>query len=600
MERYKIRIYPDGIEGSAEKDTTLLEALESIGIKLETLCGGAGWCGQCIVKARGQLSDISSNERNLISEDMIREGYRLACQALIKGDVDIEIPPQTRVYSHQILTSGKTLGEVKINPAVRIFRLKPPRPSLEDQRADIERLEDEINRKLTISDISVLKDIPLVLRENDFDVEAILYEDALLEVRKKSDRHPYGIAIDIGTTTVVVYLLDLIKGEIDVASSMNPQAKRGADVISRIDYAIKGGLKELQELVIDEINSLIESLCAKQRIDTGDIYDVTIVGNTTMIHLFLGVPPNYIAVSPYIPVFTKPLLINASRLGIKINPQGRCYILPNISGYVGADTVGVILATGLYKGDGVKLALDIGTNGEMVLKDGDNLFACSTAAGPAFEGANITYGMRGARGAIDHVSIDDGKINVHVIDDVTPVGICGSGLLDAVAVMIELGILDQTGRIVYPEGMFVRDAVRKNNNGLEFVLRANGGEIPISQRDVRELQLAKSAIRAGIEILLEETGRDYSDIDTVYLAGAFGTYLNPESAIKIGLLPPLPVSRVYSVGNAAGEGAKLALLDRDIRRIAEEVSRKVNYIELSSRKDFQEKFAEFMYFEVNR
>jgi uncharacterized 2Fe-2S/4Fe-4S cluster protein (DUF4445 family) len=319
-----------------------------------------------------------------------------------------------------------------------------------------------------------------------------------------------------------------------------------------------------------------------------------------MIHLFLGVPPNYIAVSPYIPVFTKPLLINASRLGIKINPQGRCYILPNISGYVGADTVGVILATGLYKGDGVKLALDIGTNGEMVLKDGDNLFACSTAAGPAFEGANITYGMRGARGAIDHVSIDDGEINVHVIDDVTPVGICGSGLLDAVAVMIELGILDQTGRIVYPEGMFVRDAVRKNNNGLEFVLRANGGEIPISQRDVRELQLAKSAIRAGIEILLEEAGRDYSDIDTVYLAGAFGTYLNPESAIKIGLLPPLPVSRVYSVGNAAGEGAKLALLDRDIRRIAEEVSRKVNYIELSSRKDFQEKFAEFMYFEVNR
>jgi uncharacterized 2Fe-2S/4Fe-4S cluster protein (DUF4445 family) len=254
----------------------------------------------------------------------------------------------------------------------------------------------------------------------------------------------------------------------------------------------------------------------------------------------------------------------------------------------------------LYKGDGVKLALDIGTNGEMVLKDGDNLFACSTAAGPAFEGANITYGMRGARGAIDHVSIDDGEINVHVIDDVTPVGICGSGLLDAVAVMIELGILDQTGRIVYPEGMFVRDAVRKNNNGLEFVLRANGGEIPISQRDVRELQLAKSAIRAGIEILLEEAGRDYSDIDTVYLAGAFGTYLNPESAIKIGLLPPLPVSRVYSVGNAAGEGAKLALLDRDIRRIAEEVSRKVNYIELSSRKDFQEKFAEFMYFEVNR
>jgi len=293
-------------------------------------------------------------------------------------------------------------------------------------------------------------------------------------------------------------------------------------------------------------------------------------------------------------------MVRASEIGIDINPNGICYILPNIAGYIGADTVGMILATGLYKEDGVRLALDIGTNGEMVLKDGDKIFSCSTAAGPAFEGANITYGMRGSRGAIDHVNIDDGHIIVHVIDDVEPVGICGSGLLDAVAVMLELGLLDETGRIIKPGGSLFESLVREKNNGLEFLLEAHNKKIPINQRDIRELQLAKGAIRSGIEILLEEAGRTYSDIETIYLAGAFGTYLDPESAIKIGLLPPVPLNKVYSVGNAAGEGAKLALIDVDFREIAEDISRKVRYIELSSRIDFQDKFMDSLYFEVVR
>ncbi|MCX7796507.1 MAG: ASKHA domain-containing protein [bacterium] len=600
MEKIRIRIYPDGIEGFVEKDTTILEGLEKLGIKLETLCGGAGWCGQCIVKVNGALSEISSNEKSILSNEMLIDGYRLACQAVIKGNIDIEIPPQTRLYGNQILTSGVVIEKAKINPDVKTFRISLPIPSLEDQRADLERLEDAIGSKISVSNLDILKKLPIILRESNFDIEAVIYRSELIDIRKPISKPLYGVAIDIGTTTIVAYLLDLKKGEIDVASSMNPQAKRGADVISRIDYSIRGGLQELRDLVVGEINRLIEELCNRQSIEPTDIYDITIVGNTTMMHIFLGVPPNYIAVSPYIPTFTRSMLLEASQLGIHINPRGKCYVLPNISGYVGADTVGVVLATRLYKGDGVKLALDIGTNGEMVLKDGDKLFACSTAAGPAFEGANITYGMRGAKGAIDHINIDDGKINVHVIGDVQPIGICGSGLLDAIAVMIELGILDETGKIVYPEGELIKDLIRKTENGLEFLLRANGGEILINQRDVRELQLAKSAIRAGIEILLEETGRDYKDIDTVYLAGAFGTYLNPESAVKIGLLPPIPIGRIYSVGNAAGEGAKLALLDKDQRRIAEEISKNISYIELSSRRDFQEKFMEFMYFETKR
>lgn len=600
MGLYKIRVYPDGIEGSVEANISILNALEKLGIKLETPCGGAGWCGQCVVKAKGHLSEISSAEKNLISEDKLKEGYRLACQTYIRGDVDIEILPQTRIYAHRILTSGIKTEDYKISPMVKSYQLNLSPPSLLDQRSDIERIENTLGFEIKIDDIKLIKDIPQILRENNFNIEAILYNKMLLDVRGPKNKSLYGIAIDIGTTTVVAYLLDLRKGEIDVASAMNPQAKRGADVISRIDYASKGGLKELQSLIVNEINSLITQLCERQGIDPRDIYDITVVGNTTMMHLFLGVSPKYIAISPYTPVFTKSLLLRASDVGININPGGMCYVFPNISGYVGADTVGVILSTGLYKGDGVKLAIDIGTNGEMVLKDGDRLLSCSTAAGPAFEGANITYGMRGARGAIDHVSIDDGEIIVHVIDDVEPIGICGSGLLDAVAVMLELGILDETGRIIKPEGSMFEKFVREGNNGPEFILEAHNKEIPINQKDIRELQLAKGAIRAGIETLLEEAGKTYSDIETIYLAGAFGTYLNPESAVKIGLLPPISLSRIYSVGNAAGEGAKLALIDREFREIAEDIYKRVRYIELSSRKDFQDKFMNSLYFEAVR
>lgn len=600
MSLYKIRIYPDGIEGLIEEGVSLLDALERLGVRLETPCGGMGLCGKCLVKAKGHLSEILSAEIDLIPEDKLRDGYRLACQTYIKGDTDIEIPHQTRIYAHRILTTGISLEDFKINPAVKSYKLNLNHPSLEDQRSDLDRLEEALGSELEISKIDILRTIPEILRKNNFSVELILYHKSLIDIRDPRNTPLYGVAIDIGTTTVVVYLLDLSRGEIDVASTMNPQAKRGADIISRIDYASNGGLKELQALIIEEINSLIRQLCERQGIESRDIYDITVVGNTTMLHLFLGVSPQYIAVSPYIPVFNKPILVEAQDLGIDINPNGICYILPSISGYIGADTVGAILSTGLYKKDGVKLVLDIGTNGEIVLKDGDKLFSCSTAAGPAFEGAKITYGMRGARGAIDHVSIDDGDIMVHVIDDVEPIGICGSGLLDAIAVMLELGILDETGRIVKPSGSLFERFVREGSKGLEFVLEAHNREIPINQRDVRELQLAKGAIRAGIEILLEEAGRTYSDIDTIYLAGAFGTYLNPESAVKIGLLPNISLSKIHSVGNAAGEGAKLALIDKDFRKIAEDISKKVKYIELSSREDFQEKFMNFLYFEVVR
>jgi len=598
MSKFKIKVYPDGIEGETEEKNTIMKALEELGVELETLCGGAGWCGQCMVKATGGISSPTSNEIRLLGEDKIRDGFRLACQAKIVGNVDIEVPAETRAYMQRILTSGTTIEDAKLNPAVRCSNIVLSFPSLEDQRADLERIEDAINREMTSVKRELLMNLPKVLRDNNFNIEAIFYNNELIEIRRPKNKLLFGVAVDIGTTTVVAYLLDLEDGKsVDVASSMNPQAKRGADVISRIDYASKGGLEELSTIIREEINTLIYELCNKNNIETQDIYDMTVVGNTTMLHLFLRVPPDYIAISPYIPVFSKSLTVTPKELGINTNPNGRCYLLPNISSYVGADTIGMVLSTGLYKEDGVKLALDIGTNGEMVLKDNDRLFSCSTAAGPAFEGANIHYGMRGARGAIDHISIDDGELKIHVIDDVPPIGICGSGLLDAAAVMLELGILDDTGRIVEPKGELFKDLIHNGSYGMDFVLKAYGKEIPINQKDIRELQLAKGAIRAGIEILLEEAGRSIDEIDTVYLAGAFGTFLSPESAIKIGLLPSLPLDRVKSVGNAAGEGAKLTLIDKGYRSIAETTAKEVRYIELSSRKDFQEKFMDAMYFE---
>ncbi|MGB9683155.1 MAG: 2Fe-2S iron-sulfur cluster-binding protein, partial [bacterium] len=315
MNKFKIRVYPDGIEQNVEEGTTIMKALEELGIELETLCGGAGWCGQCKVKVSGKVTTPTSSEIRLLGEERIRDGFRLACQARILGNVEVEVPEETRIYVHHILTSGVTMEKTELNPAVRRFNVKLPNPSLEDQRPDLERIEDSVGLGITSVKRKVLKVLPKVLRESDFNIEAIIYDGELIEVRKVKNRHLLGIAVDIGTTTVVVYLVDLEGGNVlDVASTMNPQAKRGADVISRIDYASKGGLEDLSNLIKEEINSLIYGLCSKNGIEKEDIYDMTIVGNTTMMHLFLGVNPDYIAVSPYIPVFSRALLIDAKEL----------------------------------------------------------------------------------------------------------------------------------------------------------------------------------------------------------------------------------------------------------------------------------------------
>ena len=418
----------------------------------------------------------------------------------------------------------------------------------------------------------------------------------------------YGMAFDIGTTTIAGFLMNLYTGEeLSVASALNPQTQYGADVISRITYANHhaDGVDVLHRAVTQTINALIGEAAKKAGVAREDIYAVSIVGNTCMHHFFLGINPREVALAPYVPVISESVEVDPRDLNLEINPAGMVFVLPNIAGFVGADTVGVLLATELDESDEIKLVVDIGTNGEMALGNKDRILACSTAAGPAFEGAQISSGMRGATGAIDHVTFAE-ELEYTVIDDVKPIGICGSALLDIVAGLIEVGLLDERGRLLRPEqvtdprGQKFKHRLLEHDGTPAFLLadadETGGKKIMVTQRDIRELQMAKGAIAAGIRTLMNNYGIETDQIREVQLAGAFGNYLNPHSACVIGLIPAELEDRITMVGNAAGAGAKLALLSQSEYQRAAARARSVEFIELGSDPAFSSTFAKAMRF----
>jgi uncharacterized 2Fe-2S/4Fe-4S cluster protein (DUF4445 family) len=580
METYTVTILPENIHATAEENATLKKVFTENGIKFEFPCGGMGKCKKCKVKI------VKGNS----SEEV------LACQFKVTEDVIVEIPKKEQKY--EILSEGVE-RKVVLDPLVKKRYLDLPLPSLEDNRDDWDRLRGNIGLKPSLK---VLRELPERIRESNFKVTVVTWEDEVLAVEKGDTRREIlGMAFDIGTTTIAGYLINLSTGsEIARVSALNPQTKYGADVISRINLASEtpDGLEKLHAEVINEINNLIDKALSGTDFKREDIYAVTIVGNTTMQHLFLKVQPKHLALAPYVPVFSEPMVVDAAELGININPNGKVFTLPNIAGFVGADTVGAALACEMDKYDDLRLLIDIGTNGEMVLGTKERLFACSTAAGPAFEGAHIACGMRGATGAIDHAKID-GEIKYTVIGGGEPVGICGSGLLDIVAELLKVGVVDKKGRILKPEelsgeGEIYKDRIREINGIRAFIIEENtptGQPVYINQKDIRELQLAKGAIAAGIEILLNTFGAKVEDIKEVFLAGAFGNYLKPESACKIGLIPPELEGRIKPVGNAAGTGAKLALVSEKEYERALALSRKIHYIELSAVSEFSRIFA---------
>ncbi len=607
----RVHFEPDGKSVFVLKGTTLIEAAGKAGIILETPCGGKGSCGKCkVIVSQGEV-ECSEACRKHLSEEQIAAGWRLACHTHVATDAVVEVPCETRYFEQKILVEGAE-RETALEPNITKHFVQLGEPTLDDQRADFDRLRDALDGQVPTlhADLEIVRCIPDALRQSDFAVTAVMEGDEVVAIEPGDTTGcRYGVAFDIGTTTLVGMLIDLGTGkQLATASRGNPQVIYGDDVISRITHAIEHehGLRDLQERVVAAINEIVAELAQTAGVDRQCIYETTVVGNTTMNHILLHVNPQYIAQAPYVAGMRRAVNVKARRLGIEINENGNVYAMPNIAGFVGGDTVGVILATGLMDSDELRLAIDIGTNGEIAFGSRKRMVACSCAAGPAFEGARIQHGMRAAEGAIDKVVIDD-DVALSVIGNAKPRGLCGTGLIDAVAELLRAGIVDSMGRVLSGDELPDRlsDALRARvvdgESGADFILvhaseAQNGQPIKIVQRDIREVQLAKGAIAAGIAVLKGVLEVTDDDITEVLLAGAFGNFIRRNMAKRIGLLPDVPLERIRFVGNAAGAGAKMALVGKQRRVEAERISRETHYIELGGRADFQQEFMMAMLF----
>lgn len=607
-QRVRVTFQPEGRTVHVLEGSLLLEAAGRAGIVLDTPCGGQGTCGKCRVVIRQNATAPREADGRHFSEEELQSGVRLACRTPATADMVVEVPAGARLFEQRILTEGRG-REVALEPTVAKHAVNLPEPSLKDQRADADRLIEAIGRDLDVPR-HVLAALPDFFRQHPEGLTAVVAEDRIiaLEAGDTTDRN-YGIAFDIGTTTVAGFLMDLHAGrEIAVAARTNPQVAYGDDVVARIKHAAehRDGLQELQARVVACLNEIIAECCDRADIACEHLYEATVAGNTTMNHLLLGLNPAYVAQAPYVAVLRRPVNVGAGELGLRIHPHGLVHALPNIAGFVGSDTIGVILSAGIHEAKKPVLAVDIGTNGELVLGHSGRLIACSTAAGPAFEGARITFGMRAASGAIEKVLVND-DIEYNVIGDVPPRGLCGTALIDLVAELLRVGVIEPTGRILPTDELpasappKLRKRLRQDDNGWAVVVADAeetqiDGPILLTQRDIRELQLAKGAIAAGINILLREMELEIGELDHILLAGAFGNFIRRNMAMRIGLLPAAPRERIRYIGNAAGAGARLALLSRRCKEEADRISDRAEYLELAGRADFQMEFASAMMF----
>jgi uncharacterized 2Fe-2S/4Fe-4S cluster protein (DUF4445 family) len=605
----KVTFQPSGRSAYVLPGTSLLEAAGLAGIILQTPCGGKGTCGKCRVRiVGGACPPPPPSGKGPLTDRQILEGFRLACHCAVQGPLRVEIPAESTFESHLQILVGDSGEKGNLNPEVRKVRFRLQPPSADDARSDLARLGEALGGAPIPPDL--LRVLPGFLRLHRWEGTAVVGGDGLLAVEPGDTcRDLYGIAFDVGTTTVVGTLVNLADGrECAVASRLNSQIPFGDDVISRILKVRENvaALTQLQEAVAGTLNEIVASACRQAGVPAERVYDVSVAGNATMQQILCGLDPSALGEMPFVQVFERAQTLPASRLGILVNPAARVYVFPQIGGFVGGDTVAGIVASRLDRCERPVLFVDIGTNGEIVLAHRGEMLAASTAAGPAFEGARIRQGMRATAGAIEKVILRDGVL-VNVIGDARPAGLCGTALIDAAADMLRLGILDPTGRIAAPgeapPGLppALRDRLEPDDGQTRFVLvpatqTASGEPICLWQRDIRELQLATAAIRAGIRILLGRAGLDAGDLGAVLLAGAFGNFIRRSAARRIGLLPQIPCDRIRFIGNAASLGAKLALLSRDERRYAEEARQKAVHVDLSKDPEFQAQFAESMLF----
>ncbi len=626
-QKHLVIFQPSGRRGHIDEGETILEASQEMGVDLESVCGGRATCGKCKVRIgegslkkyridsrREHLSPIEDTEKKFVTKHQELDGYRLACAARIYGDVVVFVPEESRT-AKQIVCKPATKRAFDLKPAVRKCYVELAPATLDNPAADWERLQAELTkrfglRNLTI-DYQVLLSLQEAIRRGDWKITASVWMDReVIKAEPRFRERGYGVAVDIGTTTVAAYLCDLTTGEVVATeSAMNPQVLYGEDVMSRISYAMenKKGLKTLNRVIVKQLNQLVREAAVQAGIKLGDILDMTVVGNTCMHHLFVGINPEYLGRAPFSPSLHHSLDVKARDLGLNIAEGAYVHALPIEAGFVGADNVGVLIAEEPYKQDKMLLIIDIGTNGELVLGNQDKLICSSCATGPAFEGANIKYGTRAAPGAIEKVEIDPdskevrlkviGKTGWHTsLDTPGANGICGSGIFDAIAQMFLAGILQKSGRFNLD---LKTPRLRTTEGQLEFVIAwANqtsiGHDITVSQADVRAVQLAKASMYAGVKLMVHRLG--VKKLDKVILAGAFGSYIDKKSAMIIGLFPDCALENVYAVGNAAGDGARIALLNVDKRKEANEVARKVQYIELTTDADFERQFVQAMHF----
>jgi len=548
----------------------------------------------------GDVSDVTSSEKIEISSDELVAGWRLACQTKVLSDLRIHISPGSLATAQRIQTEGQQLP-IEINPAVRAFDISLEYPSLNDLRSDADRIRDALSNFPLVFHHGVLKTFSNDLRTYDYQVTVFVNDATIIGVRPRKTR-VLGLAVDLGTTKLAGYLIDLTSGDtLASVGAMNPQIAFGEDVMSRIGHAIRTeeGKKQLQSAIIEALNTLAMDLCAQVGRSVLDIADAVVVGNTAMHHLFLGLPVKQLGLAPYVAAENQAVYIDAVDLGLEFSPGAKVYSMPNIAGFVGADHTAMLLGSGMVNFDSNVLGLDIGTNTEISLIASGKHYACSTASGPAFEGAHIKHGMRAAPGAIEKVLIRDDEIMLQTIDNRPPVGLCGSGILDVVAQLRKNEIISRRGSFNKEQNS---ERVQNGSHGDEFILvsdrESNQHPITFNRSDINQIQLAKGAMRTGVDVLLEKAGLTAGDLDTIIIAGAFGTYLDIESGIEIGMFPDIPRDKFQQVGNAAGAGARMGLLSLEKRGQAARIVEKVDYVELTVEPSFSKAFARSMLLEV--
>ncbi|MBN2475796.1 MAG: DUF4445 domain-containing protein [Pirellulales bacterium] len=601
---------PSGKTVYVLKGTRLLEAAAGADLVLDLPCGGEGICGKCRVVVSGGACEPTPAERRAFSDEQLRRGFRLACQSSVCGPMTVEVPQTSLLPArHKILEQTAQTSPVPVDPPIRKQYVELTTPRRGDDQADLTRLEQAVGP--FDADLESVRYLPGQLRRAGFRGTAVLAEERILDFEpQNTEAVNLAVAVDVGTTTLAAALLDANTGrELGVTSRLNPQTRFGDDVLSRILFARQEehALGLLHATIVTAVNEMIRELADRTGIDRLRIYQITLSGNTTMQQLLCRVDPSSLGEVPFVPAVGRGLALQASELGLEIHPRALVRVMPVIGGFVGGDTVSGILATGLAENEGPTLLVDIGTNGEIVLSADGKLSAASTAAGPAFEGARISHGMRGANGAIEKIVVD-GRLRINVIGDVPPVGLCGSGLIDVAAELLRHGLLSPEGRLQTPERLssdVLPDLAQRLivHDGHPAFLLASAAEtgnarpVLLTQRDLRELQLATGAIRAGVEILLRRAGVDPADLKAVLIAGGFGNFIRRNNAQRIGLIPPRVAHRhIRYQGNTSLAGARLVALSRKAFVAAEELARRTEHVDLSCDPEFQTAFSEAMIF----